>query len=331
MRTRNLTAICSLILATSVAIPIIGSAQDKSAAEKAWKAGDPSSQPDRVQRFKERKRVRVDGNEAMDPMADPPPNEERMREGNPAQPREGMEFEREARREAFPPGMRIERRLMQYRLEAQRLSSVPTDVEAGRKRAEAQKEKGQLTPEREARLEKIAAAKLSLNELERAEFVDRVKAEVATGLKTAQEKLDGVQQKDAPQAPNQWRKVEESLTKINESTTSFEDLAKALQEMAPELPSSDGRVGPGGRDERMRREVEVLRRRIENLQNEYGAYDGMEAGGESPLRHQRPRPRINGDEDGMYQGLGDPPPAARPKDSQAGEKKVRSEQGNDKK
>ncbi|MCC6546283.1 hypothetical protein IT570_03855 [Candidatus Sumerlaeota bacterium] len=321
MTLRSLTTICLLSLSGVFLAPMGSGAQEKSAAEKSWKAGDPAAHAEKGQRRKVRQGAPVAGDQS-DPMMEagpdgPPPP--------PPPPPSGGAPDRPVR-DLPGTGPRLERRLMQLRMEAQRLQNVDRDVEQMKERTSAMKEQGTLSGEREKRLEKIASLKREINGLEREEFVARTKVECENALKNVQERLDGVQEKEAPESVAQWTRTRDSLEKISKSTGSFETLVKALEEMAPELPTYGNE---GGRDVRMRREVEVLRKRIENLQREYGEFEGSERMDEPPMRHPRPRVGINGNDDGMYQGLDAQPPAARRRDSQAGEEKSRdSEQGN---
>lgn len=268
------------------------------AGEAGWKAGPPPQ----VEKGERRRPASKDAEapRERDSMDRPGWKEMGPPPGMEGPPPPGDEF----------PGRRAFRRLLEVRREAQRLETQAADIEKARERFHDTAKTENYPAERTARVERILDLRKELLALEREEFAARIKGETAKVLTRIEERRKEDGEKPDTQQPDPLAKMEDNMRKINEAAVDFDSLSKALKEMAPELPQyQDG----AGRDERVRREMDALRERIDRLRQEFGEPD--ERGLEDPMSGANPPDRPNRGPRGINQperGKRMAPPEAPP-------------------
>lgn len=271
-------------------------AKDTSSEEKAWQA-KPQQKP---------APPRPAGSGTR---PSPPENKAAMEAARPAATTiAGDRAVREVRGER--PIARAANELLGARRQAERLERSGEEIAKLRERAEAAPDDATRK-----RLKKMADLREELIPLEKEEFVAQVRERSGKALEQIDEAQTKMDEAAAPRA-EVLERLGERVRSIHDAAVDFDTLAAALKEVPEEglIPAATG-MGMGeefdpsvGRQERMIREMEFLRQRMNRLEQEWG---GPPSGMQPPRPPMPPPPPGAPDDRALRPGSQDGPPPAR--------------------
>lgn len=174
---------------------------------------------------------------------------------------------------------RILKNAFEARMEAERLHENTEKLEEDKGRLKRDRDKFAKDPKTRGisaesleRREKILGVKAELLGLEKEEFINKTKQNTAAALEEIGRRRKELE-KNGHDLPPMLDEFEENVRAVNEATT-YMDFDVLYDLIASSDESIDMGVGDPARLERLRREREVLRRRLNRIDQELGLAEG---------------------------------------------------------